>query len=159
LLAVSLNKEAYEMSAVTTTIYRYLAMWNETDTADPGGHRHRALDGDEYIDPVVSAETRGGLIEQLAGLRAQYPGHRLRRANGVRPAHGDVAWELVGPYGTVAVAGIDVGALAPDGRLKHIVGFFEPLPWEAETAGSFATGQARHISGRWRKSQMVAAGL
>jgi hypothetical protein len=44
----------------------------------------------------------------------------LRRGNWMCP-------ELVGPDGTVAVAGVDVGELADDGRLRRITGFFGDL--------------------------------
>jgi hypothetical protein len=36
--------------------------------------------------------------------------------------------ELVAPDGTVALAGLDVGELAADGRLRRITGFFGALP-------------------------------
>ena len=35
---------------------------------------------------------------------------------------------LVGPDGAVAVAGMDVGEVAADGRLRRITGFFGGLP-------------------------------
>jgi hypothetical protein len=38
------------------------------------------------------------------------------------------AWRLVAPDGTIAVAGIDVADVAPDGRLARVVGFFGDLP-------------------------------
>ena len=37
------------------------------------------------------------------------------------------AWELVGPDGTVALTGLDVGELAGDGRVRRISGFFGEL--------------------------------
>jgi hypothetical protein len=41
------------------------------------------------------------------------------------------AWQVVGPDGSVPVAGIDVGVLAPDGRLERITGFFGELAPQA----------------------------
>jgi hypothetical protein len=36
------------------------------------------------------------------------------------------SWELFGPDGGAAVAaGTNVGALAPDGRLRQVIGFFD----------------------------------
>jgi hypothetical protein len=67
--------------------------------------------------------------------------------------------ELVAPDGSVIGAGIDLGALAPDGRLRRIVSFADPLPKEAETTGSFATGVATVNPRPWSKHQMVASGL
>jgi hypothetical protein len=40
-------------------------------------------------------------------------------------------WELAAPDGAVVVAGIDIGELAPDGRLRRITGFFGELPAKA----------------------------
>jgi len=57
-----------------------------------------------------------------------------RRAQHIERAHHDqlrFAWELAAPNGAVTVAGIDVGALASDGRLHRITGFFGELPEEA----------------------------
>jgi hypothetical protein len=58
-----------------------------------------------------------------------YPGHRFVRTSAV-DAHHDVVrftWELVGPDGTVAFGGLDVGQLADDGRLRRISGFIGDL--------------------------------
>ena len=38
------------------------------------------------------------------------------------------AWRMLDADGVVTLEGIDFGELAPDGRLKRIVGFFGPLP-------------------------------
>jgi hypothetical protein len=65
-------------------------------------------------------------------VQAQYPGHRFGRVSGIDAHHDQLrfAWQLVDPDGAVAAAGIDVGTVAPDGRLQRIVGFFGPLPEE-----------------------------
>ena len=38
------------------------------------------------------------------------------------------SWDLVTPEGAVVVAGVDIGALASDGRLRRITGFFGEVP-------------------------------
>jgi hypothetical protein len=38
------------------------------------------------------------------------------------------AWELHGADGTLLVAGLDVGEVASDGRLRRITGFWGDLP-------------------------------
>jgi hypothetical protein len=57
-----------------------------------------------------------------------------RRASAV-DAHHDVArfaWELVAPGGAVALGGLDVARIGPDGRLQEVTGFFGDLaPAEA----------------------------
>jgi hypothetical protein len=57
---------------------------------------------------------------------------RFRRSSGVDAHHDQVrfAWELGVPGGAVTVAGIDVGTLAADGRLRSISGFFGDPPPE-----------------------------
>jgi len=63
-------------------------------------------------------------------VQAKFPGHRFRRRSGVDTHHDQLrfAWDLVNPEGTVVVAGLDIGALASDGRLRRITGFFGEVP-------------------------------
>jgi hypothetical protein len=118
-------------SNVTATVDAYLSMWNEED---PG--RRTVLieaawapDG-SYVDPLLEANGHDGLSEMVAAVHRQYPGHRFSRQSGVDVHHGELrfGWQLTAPDGTVTVAGIDVGRLAPDGRLAGITGFFGELP-------------------------------
>ena len=150
------------MNDVTTTIDAYVAMWNETDAARREDHIRRAWSDDgRYVDPVVESEGRAGLSNMVANRQLRLPGHRFRRVNGIDSHHDQIrlAWELVAPDGSVIAAGIDVGAFAPDGRLRRIVSFADPLPEEAETTGSFATGMATVNPRPWSKRQWIAAGL
>jgi hypothetical protein len=119
------------MSDVTAIVDTYLAMWNEEDPARRAEHIKRAWAGDgRYVDPLQEARGHAALGEMVAGVQAQFPGHRFRRVSGVDVHHDQLrfAWELAGPDGAVVVAGIDVGGLAADGRLSRITGFFGPLP-------------------------------
>jgi hypothetical protein len=119
------------MSDVTSTVDTYPAMWNETDPARRAQHIARAWTGDgRYVDPMLEAEGHAALAEMVTGVQAKFPGHRFRRVSGVDVHHDGLrfGWELAGPDGTVVVAGIDVGTLAPDGRLRRITGFFGELP-------------------------------
>jgi hypothetical protein len=119
------------MSDVTSTVETYLAMWNETDPARRSQHIERAWTGDgRYVDPMLEAEGHAALGAMVAGVQAKFPGHRFRRVSGVDVHHDELrfGWELRGPDGAVVVNGIDVGALAPDGRLRRITGFFGEPP-------------------------------
>ena len=119
------------MSDVTTTIDTYLAAWSETDPV----RRARLVeqvwvpDG-RLTDPPLGAEGHAGIGDMFAALQGQFPGHRFRRASGIDAHHEYLrfAWELVSPDGTVTLSGLDVGELAPDGRLRRISGFFGDLP-------------------------------
>jgi hypothetical protein len=122
------------MNDITTTIDTYLAAWTETDPARRAEMIERvwASDG-RLIDPPMAAQGHAGIGEMAAGLQAQFPGHRFRRASGIDAHHNQLryAWELVSPDGAIALAGIDVGEITEDGRLRRITGFFGPLPEEA----------------------------
>jgi|SRR5215471_118839 len=122
------------MNDITTTVDTYLAMWNETDAARRGDDIERAWAGDgSYIDPQLEARGHAALGEMVAAVHARFPGYSFRRVSGIDTHHNVVrfAWELVSPDGPVAVAGLDVGVLTPDGRLQSITGFFGDLAEEA----------------------------
>jgi hypothetical protein len=119
------------MSDVTTIVDTYFAMWNETDPATRAGLIERAwADDARYLDPMLEADGHAGLSQMVDGVHAQFPGHQFRRLSGVDAHHDRVrfAWDLVAPDGAVTVAGIDVGELAADGKLKSITGFFGDPP-------------------------------
>jgi hypothetical protein len=123
------------MSDVTTIVDTYFAMWNETDSAARTALIERAWSPDaRYVDPMLEADGHAGLDQMVEGVQAQFPGHRFRRLSGVDVHHDRVrfAWDLVAPDGAVTVAGVDIGELAADGRLRSITGFFgEPPAAEA----------------------------
>ncbi len=119
------------MSDLETLVDTYLAAWNETDPTRRAAlvERAWATDG-RLIDPPLTAEGHAGISDMAAALHAQFPGHVFRRASGIDTHHEQLrfAWELVAPDGTVALAGVDVGELAADGRLARVTGFFGDLP-------------------------------
>ena len=59
-------------------------------------------------------------------MLGQFPDHTFRRTTAIdaHHAYARYGWELVGPDGTVAVAGQDLVELAADGRMQKVVGFF-----------------------------------
>lgn len=122
------------MTEIAETVDTYLAMWNETDAAKRAELIERAwMPGGRYLDPVLQAAGYEELGAMVAGVQEQFPGHQFRRTSGIDLHHdcARFAWELVGPDGTVAVAGIDIAVVAPDGRLAQVTGFFGELPQEA----------------------------
>lgn len=119
------------MSDVTTTVDTYLSMWNETDRDRRAELIRQAWAPDgHYIDPVLEAAGHDALSVMVDGVHEQFPGYRFRRLSGIDTHHDQVrfAWDLAGADGAVAVAGIDVGQLGDDGRLRRITGFFGDLP-------------------------------
>jgi len=120
----------------TTIIDAYFDMWNEEDRDHRAALVERAwAEGCRYVDPLLEAEGRSGLVDMVAGVHAQFPGHRFRRTSDIDTHHDQVrfTWELAAPDGTVTVAGLDVGELDDTGKLRRIAGFFGDV---AEEAGS-----------------------
>ncbi|MGE4426552.1 MAG: nuclear transport factor 2 family protein [Solirubrobacteraceae bacterium] len=111
----------------TTLVQDYLAGWNETDPT-----RRRDLiartwtDDAEYVDPLAAVDGHAGIDLVIAGAQEQFPGHRFVLADGPETHHDRVRfrWHLVGQDGPVA-AGLDVGVVARDGRLRSVTGFLE----------------------------------
>lgn len=82
------------------------------------------------VDPPLEGEGYTGLSDAADLVNTHYAGHTFRRVSGIDTHHEFVryGWELVGPDGNPVIAGIDVGELAPDGRLRKVTGFFGDLP-------------------------------
>ena len=119
---------------LTATVDAYFAMWNEEDTAKRAQHIEEAwADSGRYVDPARDAAGHAALSEMVSAARPHFPGHTVRRTSAIDSHHDQLrfAWQVVGPDGSVPVAGIDVGVLAPDGRLQRITGFFGELAQEA----------------------------
>lgn len=119
------------MNDLTKTVDTYLAMWNEIDPTRRARHIQQAWTADaRYVDPQLEAEGYAALSEMVAAVQARFPGHRFRRISGIDAHHDQLrfAWQLVAPDDSVVVAGVDIGALDPDGRLRCIAGFFGDLP-------------------------------
>ncbi len=120
------------MSDVNKVIDGYIAIWNETDTT----HRRDLIaqiwtEDARYLDPMLRGDGPAGIDAMTAGVQVQFPGHEFRRT-GAADAHNDwvrFGWELVNMATEVPfIAGIDVGEIAPDGRLRTIVGFLDLVP-------------------------------
>src|SRR3954453_23151405 len=109
----------------------YIDMWNEPDATRRATLIDQAwADDASYLDPQLAAEGKPALSDMVATVHDHYPGHVFRRRSDVDVHHDRLrfAWDLVAPDGNVSVAGIDVGELAEDGRLRRITGFFGDLP-------------------------------
>lgn len=93
----------------------------------------RASTARERSAQLQEAEGHAALGSMVAGVQDRFAGHLFRRVSGADVHHGEFrfAWELVAPDGAVVVAGIDVGGLAADGRLRRITGFFGDIPQAA----------------------------
>jgi len=115
---------------ITATVDAYLAAWNERDPQRRADLIRRAWsEQGRLVDPPMAAEGHEAISDMAGAMHEHYAGH-FRRASDVDAHHDQLrfAWELVGPDDAVLLTGLDVGALATDGRLLHITGFFGDLP-------------------------------
>ena len=106
-------------------------MWLETDPAARAEPVAKVFTEDgRHVDPNADARGHDGLADMITAVHAQFPGFQMRFPGGI-DAHNDqlrFAWELLGADGSPIVAGIDVGEVAEDGRLRRITGFWGDLP-------------------------------
>ena len=118
------------MSNLPALIDRYFAMWNEID-----GDQRRDLiartwtEDAAYVDPLMEGAGQAGIDAMVAGVQAQFPGHRFRRTSEIDAHHDCVrfAWELAPEGGAALVRGIDFGVVVGE-RLRSITGFLDQVP-------------------------------
>ena len=119
------------MNDLTTVIDAWLEAFAEEDVERRTKLIEQAWSPEgRLVDPPLEGEGYGGLSEAADLVHTHYAGHTFRRVSGIDTHHEFVryGWELVGPDGNPVIAGIDVGEVAPDGRLRKITGFFGDLP-------------------------------
>jgi hypothetical protein len=115
---------------ITATVDAYLSAWNERDPQRRAELIERAWsERGRLIDPPLAADGHAAISDMASAMHEHYAGHGFRRTTDVDAHHDQLrfAWELVGPDGAVALTGLDVGELAPDGRLQRVTGFFGEL--------------------------------
>ncbi len=122
------------MTDTTTTpaiVSDYLAMWLEPDEAARRARIEQVFTEDgRHVDPNADARGHDGLAAMITAVHEQFPGFGMRATSGV-DQHNDqlrFGWELLAADGSVILAGIDAGEVAPDGRLSRITGFWGDPP-------------------------------
>ena len=109
----------------------YGASWGEPDAAKRRQLLEQAwADDGVYSDPQSHAEGRDALVELIGGFQAQVAGAKIVATSAVDQHHSTFrfTWAMQATDGSKMMDGIDFGELAPDGRIKRIVGFFGPPP-------------------------------
>jgi hypothetical protein len=114
---------------IHNVVETYLKAWNERVP-----ERRCALiaeafaDDATYVDAARSGTGADGIDAMIAGAQEEHPGVELVLAGAPDLHHDHVrfVWHLR-PAGTdtVALIGHDFASVAPDGRLKDVVGFVE----------------------------------
>lgn len=120
-----------ETNTLPKAVESYFAMWNETDAERRARYIAEAWEPDcRYVDPMLDANGYPALDEMVAGVHAQFPGHRFALTSALDAHHDRVRfrWELRAPDGSVTVDGIDIAEIGASGRLRSITGFFGPAP-------------------------------
>jgi hypothetical protein len=119
-----------QTAAVEETVRMYCEAWGVADVARRRQILERvwAPDG-VYTDPQIHVEGREALIERITVFLQKVPGGQIVPTSQVDLHHGVLrfTWRLQAHDGKTVVEGIDFGELAPDGKLKRIVGFFGPV--------------------------------
>ena len=118
---------------VEQIVDRYLAAWNETESAARRELIARTwIEDGTYLDPLLSGTGHDGINAMMGAAQPQFAGLRFRRTSEV-DAHHDVvrfSWVL-GPEDGLALAGVDFGVVA-EGRFRSITGFFDFMPESGE---------------------------
>ncbi|MEX0783910.1 MAG: nuclear transport factor 2 family protein [Dehalococcoidia bacterium] len=116
---------------VAETVDTYLASLGQADPAARAAMIATAwTPNGRYVDPARDVTGAEAMEATIAGVQEHTPGATFRRTTGIDQHHEYLrfGWEMVGPDGAVVLAGIDVGSLSEDGKLKGICGFFGDLP-------------------------------
>ena len=119
------------MTSTQQIVEAYGAAWNETDEAKRRGLLEKAwADDGVYTDPQSHVEGRDALLTLIAAFQSHAAGARIVPTSAADEHHGKLrfTWKMIGADGNTIIDGIDFGELAPDGRIKRIVGFFGPPP-------------------------------
>lgn len=120
------------MTDVNTTVVNYIAAWNERDARKRRDIVAKAWSADgTYIDAARHGVGHDNISEMIGVAQQHFPGYSLCLASGIEAHNHHVrfSWETVGSAQTpLRIAGTDFASLAPDGRLKSVVGFTDAAP-------------------------------
>lgn len=122
---------------IEATIERFFAAWNATTEHDRRAAVEAAwTDDGAVVDPLGDVSGHGAIAGFIGEARSRFADHRFERISAGDMHHDLVrfGWRLVAPDGSSVLEGLEVGTVAPDGRLARTVGFFGPIPALEEVA-------------------------
>lgn len=108
----------------------YVAMWNETDADARRALVEQVMTEEaSYVDPMAEVAGTDAIVGLIAAVQAQFPGHRFELHDGPENHHDRVRfrWALRADGGQPVAIGLDVAELAPDGRMRSVTGFLDPV--------------------------------
>ncbi len=116
---------------IAENVDTYIASLGQTDPAARAAMiAHAFVPEGRYVDPQMDVRGAEAMQAAITAVQQQAPGATFRRTTGIDVHHEYLrfGWEMVGPDGTVLLAGTDIGSLSEDGKLTGILGFFGDLP-------------------------------
>jgi hypothetical protein len=109
---------------------RYIATWNETDTARRTELVARTFtQAARYADPLATSDGHAAIAGLIAAVQAQFPGHVFKR-RGIADAHATYlrfSWSLGLPNQKPVAGGTDFATVDTEGRLVSVTGFLDPV--------------------------------
>jgi uncharacterized protein YndB with AHSA1/START domain len=129
-LAVFANVVARESHGNAAEIVdRYFSLWSEADAeARSHGLAQIADPQLQFQDAFSCTSGLDDFSEHMTATRLHMPGLALRRDGDVHQCQGTVLadWIAAKADGSIAGRGTNVFRLAPDGRVRQVVGFWKP---------------------------------
>jgi hypothetical protein len=109
---------------------RYIASWNETNTATRGQLVDALWTDDaRYADPMMQADGPAAIAALIGGVHSQFPGCQFA-LTGQADGHGPFvrfSWSLGNGNGQVIARGTDFASVDADGRLSQVTGFLDQV--------------------------------
>ena len=121
---------APSQAALDETVAAYCAVWSDPDPARRRELANRVwAPGATYTDPQVHLDGADALLAYIVDFHKRFPGVKIVVTSQADYHHGALrfSWRMVNGSGGTVVEGMDYGELAPDGRIRKIVGFFGPF--------------------------------
>lgn len=119
------------MSDASTTVARYLDMWNEAGPAERRALIEEVCAPDvRYVDPLAAVTGADGIDGLIGAVQQQFPGLRFTPGGDVDAHHEQArfTWHLGRPGEEPVVIGFDVVQFTADGRIATVLGFLDKVP-------------------------------
>lgn len=115
-------------SRTDLVVSEYLAAWNDADACARWRHLQAAWSAaGRFEDPLVALEDRAAMREHIERCQARNAGARFVVTSDVMQHHDCLhfTWALLDAQGVERLAGSSYCTLDDEGRIRHLVGFFE----------------------------------
>lgn len=113
-----------------STASLFCAAWRATDNGERGRLLERSFsENGTYTDPDSHVASRAALSDSIGLVLQRAPGARITCSH-IQMHHDTMrmTWVMVDASGKELLRGMDFGEFADDGRLRRIIGFFDPAP-------------------------------